>query len=184
MGTSSANLCLRQGVLALPWPCDVALREDALTLLRSLPDRLHAAGLLRSAISRGARQACLRQRGGAPARALRIAGDDERLHRRMLPRDRAGAAAERLSDALERHLPPLRGCPPARRRCRQVRRSDLPGTICGRATAIAAGGAAATCSCCRSRRCARRRRGAITVSRTGGRRRLIAESTRTRSQPA
>jgi len=24
--------------LALPWPCDVALREDALTLLRSLPD--------------------------------------------------------------------------------------------------------------------------------------------------
>ena len=24
--------------LALPWPCDVALREDALTLLRSLLD--------------------------------------------------------------------------------------------------------------------------------------------------
>jgi hypothetical protein len=24
--------------LALPWPCDVALRGDALTLLRSLPD--------------------------------------------------------------------------------------------------------------------------------------------------
>jgi hypothetical protein len=24
--------------LALPWPCDVALREDALTLLHSLPD--------------------------------------------------------------------------------------------------------------------------------------------------
>jgi site-specific DNA-methyltransferase (adenine-specific) len=27
-----------QAVLAPPWPCDVALREDALTLLRSLPD--------------------------------------------------------------------------------------------------------------------------------------------------
>ena len=27
-----------QAALALPWPCDVALREDALTLLRSLPD--------------------------------------------------------------------------------------------------------------------------------------------------
>ena len=38
MGTSSANFSLQQGVLALPWPCDVALREDALTLLRSLPD--------------------------------------------------------------------------------------------------------------------------------------------------
>ena len=38
MGTYSANLSLQQGVLALPWPCDVALREDALTLLRSLPD--------------------------------------------------------------------------------------------------------------------------------------------------
>ena len=38
MGTYSANLFLQQGVLALPWPCDVALREDALTLLRSLPD--------------------------------------------------------------------------------------------------------------------------------------------------
>ena len=38
VGTSSANFSLQQGVLALPWPCDVALREDALTLLRSLPD--------------------------------------------------------------------------------------------------------------------------------------------------
>ena len=36
VGTSSANLCLRQGVLALPWPCNVALREDALALLRPL----------------------------------------------------------------------------------------------------------------------------------------------------
>ena len=64
---------------------------------------------------------------GAPARALRVAGDDERLHRRVLPGDRAGAAAERLPDALGRHLPPLRGCPPSRRRCRQVRRSDRLG---------------------------------------------------------
>ena len=38
MGTSSENFSLQQGVLALPWPCDVPLREDALTLLRSLPD--------------------------------------------------------------------------------------------------------------------------------------------------
>lgn len=38
MGTSSATFSPQQGVLALPWPCDVALREDALTLLRSLPD--------------------------------------------------------------------------------------------------------------------------------------------------
>jgi site-specific DNA-methyltransferase (adenine-specific) len=37
VGTSSENFSLQQGVLALPWPCDVALREDALTLLRSLP---------------------------------------------------------------------------------------------------------------------------------------------------
>jgi site-specific DNA-methyltransferase (adenine-specific) len=36
VGTCSANLPPQ--VLALPWPCDVALREDALTLLRSLPD--------------------------------------------------------------------------------------------------------------------------------------------------
>jgi site-specific DNA-methyltransferase (adenine-specific) len=28
----------KQSVLTLPRPCDVALREDALTLLRSLPD--------------------------------------------------------------------------------------------------------------------------------------------------
>ena len=40
MGTYSANFSLQQGVLALPWPCDVALREDALTLLRSQPDEL------------------------------------------------------------------------------------------------------------------------------------------------
>src|SRR6516162_9337790 len=36
--TCSANFSLQQGVLALPGPCDVALRGDALTLLRSLPD--------------------------------------------------------------------------------------------------------------------------------------------------
>jgi site-specific DNA-methyltransferase (adenine-specific) len=36
--TYSANLFLQQGVPALPWRCDVALREDALTLLRSLPE--------------------------------------------------------------------------------------------------------------------------------------------------
>jgi site-specific DNA-methyltransferase (adenine-specific) len=35
-GTSAGEL--QQGVLALPGPCDVALRGDALTLLRSLPD--------------------------------------------------------------------------------------------------------------------------------------------------
>jgi site-specific DNA-methyltransferase (adenine-specific) len=38
VGVSCINLSLQQGVLALPWPCDVALREDALTLLRALPD--------------------------------------------------------------------------------------------------------------------------------------------------
>ena len=38
MGTYSANFSLQQGVLALPRPCDVALREDALTLLCSLPN--------------------------------------------------------------------------------------------------------------------------------------------------
>ena len=38
MGTCSANFFLQQGVPALPWPCNVALREDALTLLRSLPN--------------------------------------------------------------------------------------------------------------------------------------------------
>jgi site-specific DNA-methyltransferase (adenine-specific) len=37
VGVCSASFSLQQGVLALPWPCDVALREDALTLLRSLP---------------------------------------------------------------------------------------------------------------------------------------------------
>jgi hypothetical protein len=36
--TCSANFSLQQGVLALPGPCDVALRGDALTLLQSLPD--------------------------------------------------------------------------------------------------------------------------------------------------
>jgi site-specific DNA-methyltransferase (adenine-specific) len=35
VGVSCTN---QQGVLALPWPCDVALRGDALALLRSLPD--------------------------------------------------------------------------------------------------------------------------------------------------
>jgi hypothetical protein len=38
VGRSRANFSLQQGVLALPGPCDVALRGDALTLLRSLPD--------------------------------------------------------------------------------------------------------------------------------------------------
>jgi hypothetical protein len=37
---SCINFSLQQGVLALPWPCDVALREDALALLRSQPDEL------------------------------------------------------------------------------------------------------------------------------------------------
>jgi hypothetical protein len=36
VGTYSADFSLQQGVLALPWPRDVALRENALTLLRSL----------------------------------------------------------------------------------------------------------------------------------------------------
>jgi len=38
VGRSRANFSLQQGVLALPGPCDVAQRGDALTLLRSLPD--------------------------------------------------------------------------------------------------------------------------------------------------
>jgi len=38
--TYSANLFLQQGVPALPWRCDVALREDALPLPRSQPDEL------------------------------------------------------------------------------------------------------------------------------------------------
>src|SRR5262245_29282529 len=38
---SSLNFSLQQDVLALPRPCNVALREDALTLLRSLPDSHH-----------------------------------------------------------------------------------------------------------------------------------------------
>ena len=38
VGTSRANFSSQQGVLALPGPCGVALRGDALTLLRSLPD--------------------------------------------------------------------------------------------------------------------------------------------------
>jgi site-specific DNA-methyltransferase (adenine-specific) len=38
VGTCSAVSVPAQGILALPRPCDVALREDALTLLRSLPD--------------------------------------------------------------------------------------------------------------------------------------------------
>ena len=38
MGTSSTNFSLQQGAPALPWPCNVALREDALTLLRALPN--------------------------------------------------------------------------------------------------------------------------------------------------
>src|SRR5215475_8205989 len=37
VGVSCASLSKQQGVLSLPWPCDVALREDALTLLQSLP---------------------------------------------------------------------------------------------------------------------------------------------------
>jgi hypothetical protein len=32
-----SNFSLQHGVLALPGPCDVALRGDPLTLLRSLP---------------------------------------------------------------------------------------------------------------------------------------------------
>jgi site-specific DNA-methyltransferase (adenine-specific) len=36
--TSSASFSPQQGAPPLPWPCDVALREDALTLLRALPD--------------------------------------------------------------------------------------------------------------------------------------------------
>ena len=39
MGVSCINFSLQQGVLALPWPCDVA-RQDALPLLRSQPDEL------------------------------------------------------------------------------------------------------------------------------------------------
>ena len=38
MGRSRASFSLQQGALALSGPCDVALRGDALTLLRSLPD--------------------------------------------------------------------------------------------------------------------------------------------------
>jgi site-specific DNA-methyltransferase (adenine-specific) len=34
----AVDFSLRQGILTLPWPCDVALREDALTLLRAMPD--------------------------------------------------------------------------------------------------------------------------------------------------
>ena len=37
MGVSCINLSLRQDLLALPRPCDVALPEDGLTLLGSLP---------------------------------------------------------------------------------------------------------------------------------------------------
>ena len=36
MGVCSAVSVPAQGIF-LPWPCDVALREDALTLLRWLP---------------------------------------------------------------------------------------------------------------------------------------------------
>jgi site-specific DNA-methyltransferase (adenine-specific) len=38
VGRSRGNFSPQQGVLALPRPCNVALRGDALTLLRSLPD--------------------------------------------------------------------------------------------------------------------------------------------------
>ena len=36
MRTRSSNFSLRQGAPTLPWPCNVALREDALALLRPL----------------------------------------------------------------------------------------------------------------------------------------------------
>ena len=45
----------------------------------------------------------------------------------MLPRDRAGAAAERLPDALGRHVPPLHGRSPPHRRHPSTRRSDQLG---------------------------------------------------------
>ena len=96
MGTSGENFSLQQGVLALPWPCDVALREDALTLLRSLPDGCalpaffdpqHSGVLDRLQYgNEGARQ---KHRCALPA-------DGRRLYRSVLPGDRAGAAAKRL----------------------------------------------------------------------------------------
>ena len=116
MDTSSENFSLQQGVLALPWPRDVALREDALTLLRSLPDGCApAASSTRS--TAGCSTAAIRQRRGAAEASLRIAGNERRLYRPVLPRDRAGAAAERLPVASGRHVPPLPGrSPPYRRR--------------------------------------------------------------------
>src|SRR5262249_16900885 len=108
---------------------NAAQRGDALDLLTSLARRLRAVGILRPAAPGRARQARLRQRRSTPTRTLRLACDGRGLHRCLLPRDRARAGAERLLDALARHLWALRGPSPARRRLREIRRSHCLGQL-------------------------------------------------------
>ena len=107
MGTCSANFSLQQGVLALPWPCDVALREDALTLLRSLPDGCTALVFFDPQYRDVLDKLKFRQRRGAAEGSLHAAADDRRLYRRLRPRGSTYPAAIRLPAAVERHVQPL-----------------------------------------------------------------------------
>ena len=115
-------------------------------------------GLVRDAdvFSQGYRPGTLGMRGLSPEELAAIrpglvyvslctAGDERRLYRRLLPRYRAGAAAERLPDALGRHVPPLHGRSPPHRRHPSTRRSDQSGIVGAWAWATAPGGAAVIC---------------------------------------
>ena len=72
MGVSAINFSLQQGVRPLPWPCDVA-RQDALTLLRSLPDELQRRleDYLQDELADLAREICGRPRRCAVTRSCR-----------------------------------------------------------------------------------------------------------------
>ena len=105
---------------------NVVQRGDALTLLQSLST---PARRWRSSIPSTA--ACLitcdTATGEPPKAARRTSGNDQRLYRRMLPRASACTKAERLSAALDRHLPSLSGRPSTHRPCLPVRRSNCLG---------------------------------------------------------
>ena len=129
MGTYSANLFLQQGVLALPWPCDVALREDALTLLRrSLPDCCTPL-----ASSTRSTAACWT----SCSTATKGRGRRDASRCWQCPATTSTSAAERRRGcsrrvptcSLERHVPPVRGRPPPYRRRSEVRRSDRLGQL-------------------------------------------------------
>jgi hypothetical protein len=77
-----------------------ALRGDGLALLRSLP-----GGCTPLVFFDPQHRGVLDKRRSAAKGALRVAGNDQRIHRPVLARVGTGACAERLSAAVDRHIP-------------------------------------------------------------------------------